>query len=64
MKGVKKVRRKFHDQFPAVAKEAEYERAYRGNISPIATQIPGAQVDANLQVRIRCRRREGRYTQQ
>ena len=48
MNGVKKVNRKFQDQFPAVANEAEYERAWRGNISPIATQIPGPQVDANL----------------
>jgi hypothetical protein len=48
MKGVKKVNRKFQDQFPAVAKEAEYERTCNGNISPIATQIPGPHVEANL----------------
>jgi len=51
MTGVKNVRRKFQDQFPAVANDAEYERAWRGNISPIATHTPGPQVEANLMVR-------------
>jgi hypothetical protein len=48
MNGVKNVRRKFQDQLPAVAEEAEYDRTCKGNISPIATQIPGPQVDAYL----------------
>ena len=55
MKGVKNVSRKFQDQFPAVANDAEYERTWRGNISPMATQIPGPQVDANLTISMQMR---------
>lgn len=44
--GVKNVSKKFQIQFPAVAKEAEWERTLIGKISPIATQTPGPQVDA------------------
>ncbi len=39
MKGVKKAKRKFHNQFEPAASEAWYDRVRVGKVSPVSVQI-------------------------